>query len=326
MEMPIRFVLLFTVIWLAGNISHAQVLRQRTTTLMGSKFDITLVAQDSLTAEHYIDTVIAEITRIENLISEWKPESEISKVNKNAGIHPITVSREVFELTERAIHYSQITDGAFDISFAAMYNIWKFDGSMEEIPSPEMVKKSVEKVGYQNILLDSLESTVFLKQEGMKIGFGSIGKGYAADRGKVIMLERGVQAGIVNASGDMCVWGEQPDGKDWVIGITNPFKPSKIIKKIPLKDGAITTSGSYEHYIELNGKKYSHIINPVTGYPARGLCSVTVFGPNAEMANALSTSLMVLGTEAGLELIKKYTAYRCILITDKGKVVISKNL
>jgi len=293
--------------------------------LMGSKFDITIVDHDSLSAEQDIDIVISEISRIEELISEWKPESEISEVNRNAGICPVKVSREVFELTQRAIRYSQMTGGAFDISFAAMDKIWKFDGSMKALPSPEAVKKSVEKVGYKNILLDSMESTIFLKLKGMKIGFGSIGKGYAADRGKAVMLAKGIQAGIVNASGDLCAWGQQPNGKDWVIGIANPFKPDRIIKKIPLKDMAVTTSGNYERYAEIDGKRYAHIINPLTGYPVTGLCSVTVIGPNAEKANAFSTAMMVLRTEAALELIEHDVAYSCIIITDRGKVIRSKN-
>lgn len=312
---------IFILVLLVGNISRAQVLRKRTTRLMGSKFDIILVAQDSLAAENHIDTVISEITRIENLISEWKPESEVSEVNRNAGVRPVRVSREVFELTKRAIYYSQITEGAFDISFAAMDKIWRFDGSMKELPSPEAVKKSVEKVGYKNIVLDSVQSTVFLRLEGMKISFGSIGKGYAADCGRTIMLEKGVRAGIVNASGDMSVWGKQPNGKNWVIGINNPFKADKIIKKVLLRNGAVTTSGNYEKYVVLNGKRYAHIINPVTGYPATGLCSVTVMGPSAEMANGFSTSLIVLGVKDGLKLLSKYPEYNCIMITDEGKVI-----
>lgn len=322
--MPIRLVLC-TVILLAGNLSNAQVLRKRTTMLMGSRFDITIVAQDSFTAENHIDTVVVEISRIEDLISEWKPESEVSEVNRNAGIQPVKVSREVFELTQRAIYYSQITDGAFDISFAAMDRIWKFDGSMTELPSPEAVKKSVEKVGYKNIILDSVQSTVFLRLAGMKIGFGSIGKGYAADRGRAIMLDRGVKAGIVNASGDMSAWGRQPDGKNWVIGITNPFEPNEVIEKVSLNNGAVTTSGSYETYVELNGKRYSHIINPATGYPVTGLCSVTVFGPNAEIANGLSTSIMVLGHNRGMGLLGQFPEYSCLLITDDGEVIRSGN-
>lgn len=305
--------------------AYSQVLRKRTTLLMGGRFDISIVDKDSISAEKNIDEVIAEITRIEYLISDWKPDSQVSEVNQNAGIKPIKVDREVFELTKRAIQFSEITNGGFDISFAAMDRIWKFDGSITEMPSAEAIKKSVEKVGYKNIILDSTASTIFLKLKGMKIGFGALGEGYATDKCRSMMIEKGIQAGIINGSGDMSTWGKQPNGKDWKIGITNPFKPEKILAAVPLKEGAVTTSGSYEKFVVFNGKRYSHIINPATGYPATGLCSVTVFGPNAETANGLSTSMMVLGQKEGLLLLQKFPDYSCVMITDKGKIVKSKN-
>ena len=292
---------------------------------MGGRFDITIVAQDSATAKENIDAVVAEITRIEHLISDWKPTSQISEVNQNAGIRPVKVDKEVFELTQRALEFSRITKGAFDISFAAMDRIWKFDGSMTEMPTAEAIKKSVEKVGYQNIILDSVQSTIFLKVNGMKIGFGALGEGYATDKCRDMMLAKGIPSGIINGSGDMSTWGTQPNGKPWNIGITNPFRPEKIMAVVPLRQEAVTTSGSYEKYVVFNGKRYSHIINPSTGYPATGLCSVTIFGPNAETANGLSTSLMVLGQQQGLLLLEKFPDYSCVMITDNGKVIRSKN-
>lgn len=317
--------LLFFILIISSFSSNSQVLRKRTTMLMGGRFDITIVAKDSLSAEQNIDEVIAEITRIEYLISDWKPTSQISEVNQNAGIRPVKVDREVFELTQRALHFSEITNGGFDISFAAMDRIWKFDGSMTEMPSAEAIKKSVQKVGYKNIVLDSIQSTIFLKLEGMKIGFGALGEGYATDKCRAMMKAKGIKSGIINASGDMSTWGKQPNEKDWNIGITNPFDTDKLIAVVPINDGAVTTSGSYEKFVVLDGKRYSHIINPATGYPATGLCSVTVFGPNAETANGLSTSLMVLGKTAGLNLLNQFRDYSCIMITDNGKVVKSKN-
>lgn len=318
-------ILCFVVILAWSNAAGAQIMRKKVATLMGSRFEIIIVATDSTTAGKHIDTVIAEITRIENLISEWKPETQISEVNRNAGIKPVKVDKEVFELTKQALHFSKISNGAFDISFAAMDKIWKFDGSMIETPSPEAIKKSVEKVGYKNIILDSTNCTVFLKLKGMKIGFGSIGKGYAADKGRQIMKEHGVLSGIVNASGDIAAWGTQPDGSEWKIGIANPFNNNALIGVISLNDNAVTTSGSYEKFVEFNGKRYSHIINPKTGYPATGLISVTVVGPKAEIANGFSTALMVLGSKKGLRFIEKYPAYSCIMITDEGKHITSKN-
>lgn len=321
-----RSSLLFVVFVLLSVHSFSQVLRKRTVKLMGGRFDITIVAKDAVTAENNIDTVIAEVARIENLISDWIPATQVSQVNKNAGIGPVKVDKEVFDLTVRALNLSKQTNGAFDISFAAMDRIWKFDGSMTTMPTPEAIKRSVAKVGYQNIILDSINSTIFLRLEGMKIGFGALGEGYAADRCRDMMLARGIKAGIVNGSGDMSTWGKRPDGKDWNIGITNPMHKDQLFAVMPLHQGAVVTSGSYEKFVVFNGKRYSHIINPSTGYPATGLCSVTVFGPSAEMANGLSTSLMVLGQKAGLAFIKRYPAYKCIMITDAGDVISSQNL
>lgn len=317
---------LFVLLIVYGFSSSAQVLRKRTVKLMGSRFDITIVAKDSQTAEQNIDTVIAEVTRIENLISDWKSDTQISRVNQNAGIAPVQVDPEVLALAERALHFSRITNGAFDISFAAMDRIWKFDGSMTQMPSPEAIKKSVEKVGYQHIVLDRKQSTIFLTRKGMKIGFGALGEGYAADRCRAMMLARGINAGIVNGSGDMSTWGKQPDGSDWAIGITNPLHRDTIFAIVPLKKPAVVTSGSYEKFVIFNGKRYAHIINPRTGYPATGVSSVTVFGPSAETANGFSTSLMVLGKDAGLKLIRKYPEYSYILITDEGQIFASPSL
>jgi thiamine biosynthesis lipoprotein len=323
--MTTKYQVLFLFLIICCFTTNAQVIRKRNTMLMGGRFDITIVAKDSLTAEQNIDEVIAEISRIEYLISDWKPTTQISEVNQNAGIRPIKVDKEVFELTQRALDFSEITNGGFDISFAAMDRIWKFDGSMTEMPSAEAIKKSVEKVGYKNIVLDTVNSTIFLKLKGMKIGFGALGEGYATNKCKEIMIAKGIQAGIVNGTGDMSTWGKQPNGKPWNIGITNPFHPEDILGVIPLNQGAVTTSGSYEKFVVFDGKRYSHIINPSTGYPVTGLCSVTVLGPNAETANGLSTSLMILGKTAGLLLLEKFPDYSCLMITDDGKVVKSKN-
>lgn len=305
--------------------ANAQIAVKRDTVLMGSRFDITIVATDSTSAEKNINLVIDEIIRIENLISEWKPSSQVSEVNRNAGIKPVKVDKELFDLTKRALFFSEISNGAFDISIAAMDKIWKFDGSMEELPSQEMLLKAIEKVGYNNIEFNEKESSIFLKLPGMKIGFGATGKGYAADQGRLLMQQLNVKAGIVNASGDMATWGTQPDNTPWRIGITNPINPKKSLKIIEVHKAAITTSGDYEKYVEFNDKRYSHIINPKTGMPASGLISVTVIGENAETANGLSTSIMVLGYRKGLQLLKNYPDYACLILTDKGKIKKSKN-
>lgn len=318
------FLLQIIVLFVFYNV-NAQVSVKRDTVLMGSTFDITIVDRDSLSANKNINLVIDEIIRIENLISEWKPTSQVAEVNKNAGIKPVKVDKELFDLTKRALFFSEITNGAFDISIAAMDKIWRFDDSMNSLPSPEILLKAIEKVGYKNIELNDLERSIFLKLPGMKIGFGATGKGYAADKGKQLMQQLNVQAGIVNASGDMATWGAQPDKSPWRIGISNPSKKYQSLKIIKVTNAAITTSGDYQKYVEFNNKRYSHIINPKTGMPTAGLISVTVIGANAEKANGFSTSIMVLGYKKGFELLSNYPNYACLVITDKGKIKKSKN-
>jgi thiamine biosynthesis lipoprotein len=295
----------------------SQQIFKKQTTQMGSVFGFVLVENDTVQAQRYFQLVIDEIERIENLISEWRPNTQISEVNQNAGIRPVKVDREVFELTRRAIHYSRLTEGAFDISIAALDNVWFFDGSMEQLPSDDVIRNSVQHVGYQHIILDSVNSTIFLEKKGMKIGFGSIGKGYAADKGRELLQSLGVVGGIVNASGDLAAWGMQPDKRPWKIGVSNPFKVHKMIKVLKLRYGAVATSGSNEKFVEIDGKRYSHIINPKTGWPSTGLTSVTVSGSSAEFANFLSTSIMVLGNQHGKELIKKFPDYKAIIVKDR---------
>lgn len=300
----------------------AQVQRIRILTLMGSKFEITVVDKDSLSAEKAIDKAILEITRIENLISEWRPETQVSEVNRNAGIKAVKVDKELIELTKTAIRFSELTDGAFDISIVAMDKIWKFDGTMETLPDADAIKSSIRNVGYQNIEIDTVKSTLFLKNKGMKIGFGSIGKGYAADRARTLLKQDGVMGGIINASGDMSIWGTQTNGETWAIGVNNPFRPEKIASVIQKREEiSITTSGNYEKFVEIDGKRYSHIINPKTGMPSSGLASVTVIGPDATTANGFSTSLMVLGKKKARKLMKQFPNYSYVLITDKGNII-----
>jgi len=315
---------LFLILLLQTIGSNAQITRSRPVTLMGSRFDITIVAKDLPTAEAYIDSSISEISRIENLISDWIPESQVSQINKYAGVQPVKVEKELLELTKRAVHFSELSDGAFDISFAAADKIWKFDGSMTAIPSFESVSESVKKIGYKNIIINEEESTIFLKFHGMKIGFGATGKGYAADKTKELMLSKGVEAGIINASGDLNTWGKQPNGDNWIIGITNPMKEDDLFALFELSGTAVVTSGNYEKFVMIDGKRYSHIIDPRTGYPPSGVSSATVFAKSAETANGISTAIMVLGKKAGLQLLKRIPGLQGIIIDDRGKIFYSK--
>ena len=294
--------------------------------LMGSRFDISVVANDSIEGNKYIDLAVYEIKRIEKLISSWDSHSQTSKIIKNAGIKPVKVDEELYNLIERSLAISKLTDGAFDISYASIDRIWKFDGSMVTMPSESEIKASVSKVGYQNIILNKENQTVFLKLKGMKIGFGANGKGYAADKAKKLLMSHGAKAGIINASGDMNTWGKQPNGEDWKVAITNPMNKNNAFALLPISNGAVVTSGNYEKFVSFNGKRYTHIIDPRSGYPSSGIISVTVFASKAELADALATSIFVMGISVGLDRINQLPDIECIIIDDEGNIHISNHI
>ena len=293
---------------------------------MGSRFDITVVASNEKEGNEYIDSAIFEIARIEKLISSWDVSSETSLINKLSGIKPIKVDKELFGLIERSIAISTLTNGAFDISYASMDRIWNYDGTMREMPSEEKISSSIKKVGYQNIIIDKEAQTVFLRLKGMKIGFGAIGKGYAADKAKALLIEKGVKAGIINASGDLNAWGKQANGRDWMVAITNPLNKNKVFSWLPINDSAIVTSGNYEKFISFNGIRYSHIIDPRTGYPSTGIISTSIMTSNAELADAISTSVFVMGVETGLDFINQLKGVDCIIIDEQNKIHTSNNI
>ena len=293
---------------------------------MGSDFEITIVEKSESQANILLDLAIKEISRIEKLISSWDSESQTSLINLNAGISPIKVDKELYDLINRSLKISKLSQGAFDISYASLDKVWYFDKEMKEIPSDKEILESVSKVGYNNIILDKKNQTVFLKNSGMKIGFGAIGKGYAADMAKSILIQNDVKSGIINASGDLTAWGKKPSGKDWMVAIVNPLNKKKIFSWLPIKNKAVVTSGNYERFVNFKGKLYSHIIDPRTGYPSEGILSVTIFTEKAELADALATSIFVLGEEIGMNLINQLKGIDCIIINNKNKIIKSKNI
>ena len=307
-------------------ISSAQKLYSESSILMGSSFEITVVAEDEDFAKESLAIAKKEIIRIEDLISSWDQKSETSRINRNAGIAAVEVSKELFDLIFRAQQISKLSSGAFDLTFAAIDKLWNFDGRESEMPNPDALKASVFNIGYQLIELDEESLTVFLPKKGMKIGFGAIGKGYAADRAKQLLVERGVLGGIINASGDMNTWGTKPDGSSWTIGIVNPMNNKKVFSWFSLEHNAVVTSGDYEKFTQINGRRYSHIIDPRTGIPSQGIVSCTVFAGKAELADAIATAIFVMGVESGLFLIDQLPNIEAILIDDSGIIHRSKNI
>jgi thiamine biosynthesis lipoprotein len=230
----------------------------------------------------------------------------------------VKVSSELFQLIRRSLKVSELSNGYFDISFASAERFWKFDESSMERPDEQKVLATVSKVDYSRIELNEELQTVFLKDEGMRIGFGAIGKGYAANRVRAVMKEAGIQSGVVNAGGDLLAWGKRPDGKVWTIGVANPDEIYEVKAWLDLTDMAVVTSGNYEKYVMIDGVRHGHIIDPKTGWPARGLTSVTLVCPDAELADALATTVFVLGLEEGLRLVNHLKAIEAILIDDGG--------
>ena len=314
------------LILLVPVVNNAQEKYTRTLKLMGCRFDITVIASNEAEGNTYIDIAAKEISRIENLISEWDSTTQISEVNRYAGVKPVKVDKEVFDLIVRSIKISELTDGAFDVTWAAMNHIWKFDGSMKRLPTQDEIATAIAKIGYKNILLNEKDLTVYLKLKGMRLGFGGIGKGYSADKSAALLKSMGVAGGLISASGDITAWGKQPDGRPWMIGITNPFNKDKIFAWFPFEGNSIGTSGDYENFVEFNGVRYTHIIDPRTGWPVHGIASVTIFGPNAELSTALTKAIFVMGKDIGINVIKQLKGIEYVVVDDHGKIYTSDKI
>lgn len=304
------------------SIVHRRILK-----LMGNRFEISVVADDKEWAEEKIDQAIIEIKRIEKLLTTFSDDSQTNEINRNAGIQPVKVDEEVFNLIGRTLNISALTQGAFDITYGSIdKSLWNFDVNMKQLPDRKTAQESVRLINYRNVELDSSAQTVFLKEAGMRIGFGGIGKGYAAGCAKTLLKEQGVASGIVNAAGDLITWGTQPEGKPWTIAIADPDQKVWPFSTLNISNVAIATSGNYEKYALINGKKYSHTIDPKTGLPVSGIKSVSIICPSAELADAMATPVMVMGVKVGLDLINQLQQIACVIIDDQNQVYTSKNI
>jgi len=301
---------------------HTEVVK-----LMGNRFEFTAASVPEAVAEVGIAKAIAEVQRIERLFTTFSADSQVNQINANAGVKPVKVDVEVLALIQRSLRIAELTDGAFDITYGGLdKNLWNFNQQMTRLPDKETAKGAVANINYRNVIINEADSTVYLKNEGVRIGFGGIGKGYAADRAKAVMLANGINNGIINAAGDLITWGTQPTGKSWTAGIADPFFKDKPFSWLDISNMAIATSGTYEKFAMIDGKKYSHTIDPKTGYPTSGIASVTMICPIAELADAMTTPVMVMGVEVGLNLINQMKNMACIIIDEQGKIHTSKNI
>lgn len=293
-----------------------------TALLMGSRFDFGAYAKTQAAADTAVARAIAEVERIEALISSWAPSSQTSAINAAAGSgKPVAVDRELLELIRRSQRVSALTGGAFDLTAGGLVGLYRFGGQDTVLPSPQVLAKVLQRVDYRAIEVDVAASAVGLTRSGMRIGFGAIGKGYAANRALAIMRGvDGVTGAVVNASGDMATWGTHDGGRAYEIGIADPRATGKVIGTLQLTDAAVVTSGNYERYFTAGGKRYAHILDPRTGLPTTGIASASVICPDAEFADALATALFVMGVERGLALVNSLRNMEALMIDGEGRL------
>jgi len=302
------------------------VLIKRSQYLMGTLVFVTGVAPDEETAKTAVAKGLAEIRRIEQFMSTWIPLSELSKVNAAAGKHPVQVSPENMEVLKASVRMATLTEGGFNIAVGPAVSAWNV--SQEgRIPSQAELDAVRPLIALENMVLDEQAGTVFLKQAGMQVDVGGIGKGYTADLVVEVMKQAGATAGVVALSGDIKTFGRMPDQERFVFGIQHPRKEQgEILGRIELENEAVSTAGDYQRFIMKDGIRYHHILDPTTLQPARSCQSVTVIAKDGVMADGLDTGIFVMGPEKGLALIESLPEVEGVIVNAQGKVLISSGL
>ena len=297
--------------------------RDRTDAIMGTRIYVEVWSDEAVKGDAAIDTVMTDMRRIDELMSHYKPESQLSQINARAAQEPVQVDAELFDLIKLSTHYSVITEGAFDITYASVGHLYDYPHHVK--PTEEQIKAALPGVNWRNMLLDPVHHTVRFEHAGMRIDLGGIGKGYAVDRGIAILQARGFQHALVTAGGDSRIIGDRM-GRPWVIGIRNPDDKDQVVTRIPIVNSAMSTSGDYERYFDEGGIRYHHIIDPRTGHSASKVRSATILGPTATETDGMSKTAFVLGPEKALEIINRMPQYDAIFVTPEGKVLYSNGL
>ena len=297
--------------------------RDRTDAIMGTRIYVEVWSDEAVKGDAAIDAVMADMRRIDELMSHYKPESQLSQINARAAQEPVQVDAELFDLIKLSTHYSVITEGAFDITYASVGHLYDYPHHVK--PTEAQIKAALPGVNWRNMLLDPVHHTVRFEHAGMRIDLGGIGKGYAVDRGIAILQARGFQHALVTAGGDSRIIGDRM-GRPWVIGIRNPDDKDQVVTRIPIVNSAMSTSGDYERYFDEGGIRYHHIIDPRTGHSASKVRSATILGPTATETDGMSKTAFVLGPEKALEIINRLPQYDAIFVTPEGKVLYSNGL
>lgn len=298
-------------------------------TAMGTSISLYFWTDDEAKAAKAAEAVFVEMKRIDGVMTTWTPDSEVSKINANAGIKPVAVSEETFAVIARAQDVAQRTRGIFDITVGAFKGLWKFDQDMDgTLPDPSEVKKRLALIGYRDVVLDPKQRTVFLRRKGMSITLGGIAKGYAVDKCVALLHKLDFTNFMVQAGGDMYIAGKKGE-RPWVVGIRDPRGPEgSTFASMPIEDHSFSTSGDYERGFVKDGIRYHHILDPRTGQPARKSRSVTVKAKDAFTADAWSKVMFILGYEEALQVIKreKLTDFEVVWVDDKNELHVTKGL
>ena len=291
--------------------------------IMGTLIQVELWSEHTDTARHAIKAVIDEMHRIDQLMSPYKETSELSYINREAASSPLAISTELFQLIQQAEKISQISNGAFDISFASIGHLYNYRKNIK--PDTTIINQQLTAVNYKNIILNQEKQTLHFNQPQMRIDLGGIAKGYAVDKAIEILQKNKIKTAMVSAGGDSRILGDRK-GRPWMIGIRHPREEGKSRVVLPLSSVAVSTSGDYERFFIDQGKRYHHIISPQTGKPADKSQSVTILGPEATITDALSTTVFILGYKKGIALINRLVDYDAIIIDDKGQLHYSDGL
>ena len=295
----------------------------RDESIMGTRCAVELWSEDRAKGEAAITSVFDDMKRIDRLMSTWKEDTEISLVNREAGKHPVKISAELFRLLQESVRYSELTNGAFDITYASVGYLYDFKQGCA--PGPEGHRRRVTRHQLAPHGARRKEATVFFARPGMRIDLGGIAKGYSVDRGIEILQKQGFTRAMVNAGGDTRIIGDR-FGKPWVVGVRDPDHEGKVFLRLPLTDTAFSTSGDYERYFDEDGKRFHHIIDPKTGDSARKCRSVTVISGTATRTDALTKSVFIMGPEEGIEFIDTLPDVDAVAVAPDGKVFYSKGL
>ena len=310
---------------LTPSTETGSALVKRSQMLMGTLVFVTAVASEEETAKRAAAAGLAEIRRLETILSTWIPSSELSRVNKAAGREPVPVSPETYELIQESLDIGILTEGGFNIAIGPAVSLWNISGS-STIPKPEDLARIHELIRLPDVQLNQDNHTLFLSKPGMQVDVGGIGKGYAADKAEAVMKKAGATAGVIALSGDIKTFGRMPNGERFVFGIQHPRSDGKLIGRLELENEAVSTAGDYQSYFMKDGIRYHHILDPKTLQPARLCQSVTVVAKKGVQADGLDTGIFVMGPQRGMALVERLPNVEAVIVDKNGQLSVSSGL